>query len=124
MRILLVDDELEFVSTLAERLAMRGIDVEWANRPEDAVAKAKEKCFDIAVLDMKMPGLSGIGLKKILEHQCPATKYIFLTGHGSEEDFQAATSEGSSDYYLLKPVSIDQLLDRIQAASVDLWKED
>ena len=67
MRVLLVDDEAEFVTTLAERLTFRGFKVDYAIRALDALALAENNIYDLAVLDMKMPGTSGLELKGLLE---------------------------------------------------------
>lgn len=116
MKILLVDDEVDFVSTLAERLSLRGMEVDWASRPEDALERIETTCYDLAVLDVKMPRVNGIALKKILQEKCPDMRFIFLTGHGSEEAFRAGTSEAGADYYLLKPVRLEDLLAKIELA--------
>ena len=114
MRVILVDDEVEFVSALAERLSLRGIDADWISVPEEAIAKAEEECYDLAVLDMKMPRIGGIALKKRLHDQCPDMKFIFVTGHGSEQAFREGSME--ADYYLLKPVQIEKLMAKISEA--------
>lgn len=114
MKILLVDDEVDFVSTLAERLSLRGMEVDWTSRPEEALDKVENTCYDLAVLDVKMPRVNGIALKKILHEKCPDMKFIFLTGHGSEEAFYAGSTEAGADYYLLKPVRFEQLLAKIE----------
>ena len=116
MRILLVDDELEFVVTLAERLALRGIDADYTIQPEDAVEKAKATDYQLAVLDVKMPKVSGINLKKQLQKTTPEMKFIFLTGHGSEESYREGASEAGAEYYLLKPIQIEDLVDKIRTA--------
>lgn len=67
MKVLLVDDEVELISTLAERLSFRGIDVDYATTAESAIRLADEKSYDIAVLDVKMPRVRGFEIKKILE---------------------------------------------------------
>ncbi len=113
MKILLVDDEAEFVSALAERLSFRNIDADWVTRPEDAVPKVEETCYDVAVLDIKMPRVDGIELKKRLQAKCPDLKFIFFTGHGSEEVFKKGASEIGEDYYLLKPIKIDHLIAKL-----------
>jgi DNA-binding response OmpR family regulator len=113
MKILLVDDELEFVSTLAERLALRGIDVEWVNKPKEALNKATQNSYDLALLDVKMPGQSGFELKKELQEHCPDMKFIFLTGHGSKEAYQTGSEHAGEEYYLLKPIKIDDLMGKI-----------
>ena len=70
--------------------------------------------YDITVLDVKMPGTSGIALKKRLEKKAPGMKYIFITGHGSEADFQAGSAEAGREYYLIKPVSIEVLIEKME----------
>ena len=115
MKILLVDDEVEFVSALAERLSLRGIDVQWVSRPKEALAKVADESFDLAVLDVKMPGQSGFELKRQLQEKYPSMKFIFLTGHGSEEDYRAGTAQAGEEYYLLKPVKLEELMKKIAA---------
>ena len=110
MRVLLVDDEKELVTTLAERLSYRGIDAEWATSAEDALKLAETKTYDIALLDVKMPRISGLELKKRLQSKHTGMKFIFLTGHGSEDDFRAGTAETGAAYYLVKPVKIEVLV--------------
>ena len=114
MRVLLVDDETEFVTTLAERLSFRGMDVDYAIKATDALTLVENKVYDLAVLDMKMPGISGIELKGMLEKKCPAMKFIFLTGHGSEDDYMAGSLESSG--YLVKPINIDALMSKMNEA--------
>jgi DNA-binding response OmpR family regulator len=114
MRVLLVDDEAELVEALAERLSLRGIDADWAVTCKDALGKLDTKKYDVAVLDVKMPKLSGIVLKKEMEKKAPGMGFIFLTGHGSEADFRAGTAEAGADYYLVKPVGIDELLKKMK----------
>ena len=112
MRVLLVDDEEELVTALAERLAYRGIEADWATTGDRALEFAASRAYDIAVLDVKMPALSGIELKKKLETSRPDMKYIFLTGHGSEEDFRAGSIEASR--YLVKPLDIERLIEAMR----------
>lgn len=114
MKILLVDDEGKFVSALAERLSMRGIEAEWATSSEDALAMAEQEDFDLAVLDVKMPFMSGIELKRRLEKIKPGMKYIFVTGHGSEEDYEVGSKEAFS--YIIKPFNIEHLVEKIKQA--------
>ncbi len=113
MKILLVDDEVEFVSALAERLSLRGIDADWVSRPEDAIIRAEQCAYDLAILDVKMPRLSGIDLKVILQGKCPHMKFIFLTGHGSQEAYEAGAAAAGEGYYLMKPLSLADLMKKI-----------
>ena len=108
MKVLLVDDEEELVTTLAERLSFRGVDARWTTNGGDAVALTTREAFDVVVLDVKMPHLGGIELKKRLERIRPEMKFVFITGHGSEEDFRIGSAE--ADRYLAKPLDIEVLV--------------
>ncbi len=116
MRVLLVDDEKELVSTLAERLGFRGISADWASGAEDAIAKVETNSYDIAVLDVNMPEINGFELKQRLEKKAPNLKFIFMTGHGSEECYDIGCSETGEDYYLVKPVEINILVEKLNKA--------
>jgi len=109
MKILLVDDEKRFVMLLSKRLALRGIDADYANSGEEAVAKVTDHHYDVAVLDVKMPGIGGIALERKLRWLAPDMKTIFLTGHGSETDFESVSAE--SVHYLSKPIDVENLLE-------------
>ena len=113
MKVLLVDDEVEFVSTLAERLTLRGFDVDWVATIADAIKKTDHKSFDVAVLDLRMPKGSGLTLKNILHKKHPDMKFIFSTGYGSEEDFKIIANQIGEEYYLVKPLDIDVLIEKI-----------
>ena len=67
----------------------------------------------MAVLDVKIPRISGLALKKLLEEKDPRLKFIFLTGHGSEEDFVLGSAEAGAAYYLIKPVDLNLLIDKL-----------
>lgn len=108
MKILLVDDEKKFVMMLAKRFALRGIDVDYAFTGDEALTKARNNIYDVAILDVKMPGIGGIELERKLKALVPGMKSIFLTGHGSEADFTAGSEEAA--YYLAKPLKIEKLI--------------
>ena len=114
MKILLVDDEEELVSTLAERLSFRGIEADWATSAEDALKLSETETYDIALLDVKMPRISGLELKKKLEEKKPDMQFIFLTGHGSEEDFMRGIAESGVSCYLAKPINIETLVEKLK----------
>jgi two-component system, OmpR family, response regulator len=109
MKILLVDDEKKFAMMLSKRLALRGIEVDYVHTAEEAVAKVESTKYDVAILDVKMPGIGGIELERKLKAMVPEMKSIFLTGHGSEADFTAGSAEAA--YYLAKPMQIDKLIE-------------
>ena len=108
MKVLLVDDEKKFAMMLAKRLALRDIEVDFVFSGEEALVKAENSAYDVAVLDVKMPGLGGIELERLLRKLDPALKIIFLTGHGSKADFEAGSAEAA--YYLAKPIQIEELI--------------
>jgi DNA-binding response OmpR family regulator len=116
MKVLLVDDEKELVTTLAERLNLRGLEAQWATSAEEALIRLQSEAFDIAVLDVKMPKVDGLLLKKQMQERCPTMKFIFVTGHGSSQDFETGASEVGADYYLVKPLNIDDLIDKMKVA--------
>jgi DNA-binding response OmpR family regulator len=115
MRVLLVDDETELVSALGERLVIRGIDAEWVSTGAEALQRVARGPFDLAVLDMKMPGLSGLALKERLQAQDPRLKFLFLTGYGSEQVFEDIRRDHAGNVFLIKPVDIDELMGAMRA---------
>ena len=62
---------------------------------------------------VKLPSMNGLELKRLIEADCPWMKFIFLTGHGSEDDFHACSAESGRDYYLIKPVQIEVLMQKL-----------
>jgi DNA-binding response OmpR family regulator len=115
VKVLLVDDEVEFASTLTERLNLRGLETYCAFTAKDALELSKQHSFDLAVLDVKMPCISGLELAHRLGERHPKMKFIFLTGHTSEDDLEEGLRTGAP--YLLKPVNIDVLMNKIREAS-------
>ena len=109
MKILLVDDEKKFAVMLSKRLALRGMDVDVVFTGREALEKIENKRYDVAVLDVKMPGIGGIELKGKLREVDPELKIIFLTGHGSENDFKVGSAEAAC--YLAKPLNIETLIE-------------
>ena len=108
MKVLLVDDERKFATMLAKRLALRGIDIDPVFTGEDAIVKVESQRYDVAILDVKMPGIGGIELKRKLKELDPGIKIIFLTGHGSKTDFETGSAEAAC--YLGKPIQVDELI--------------
>lgn len=115
MKILLVDDEVELVSAMAERLSIRGMDVDWTDNGETALRMAAEEAYTVAVLDMKMPKYSGLELCGLLRERHPDMRFIFLSGHGSESDFKAGSAKAV--HYLIKPIQLEDLIAKIQEAA-------
>lgn len=113
MKVLLVDDEKEMVSALAERLSFRDVDAEYVTCGKDAIALLGDNHFDVLVLDVKMPGLSGLETMEEIQKIKPEAKIIFLTGHGSTSDRKACKEAGASSY-LMKPINIEVLIKEIK----------
>ncbi len=113
--VLLVDDEREFVSTLAERMEIRGIVPEVAFSGEQALEILENSVPDIMVLDLKMPGIDGLEVLRQVKKRHPQVQVIILTGHGSERDETAARRLGAFDH-LQKPVDINDLVRVMQQA--------
>lgn len=112
MKVLLVDDEQKFATMLAKRLALRGIQAEVFFSGEKALAAlSHKKGFDVALLDVKMPGIGGIELRRKLAEIDPQMKVVFLTGHGSDMDYTQGANESAE--YLPKPLRIDDLVNTL-----------
>jgi DNA-binding NtrC family response regulator len=116
LRILLVDDEEELVYTLADRLEFRGYHAMAALNGADAIKKANEGDFDVAVIDVKMPEINGIEVMKMIKKLHPKLNVILMTGHGSPEEGEQGMAEGAYDY-MVKPINIDILISKIKAAA-------
>ncbi|MBT8378210.1 MAG: response regulator [Ignavibacteria bacterium] len=115
IKILLVDDEKEFVETLSERIKMREHDSVVALDGEQALKKLEDEIPDVVVLDLKMPGIDGMEVLKRIRKAYPKVQVIMLTGHGSEKDEEEARKLGAFEY-LEKPVEIDKLMMKIKKA--------
>lgn len=116
IKVLLVDDEEELSLVMAERLQLRGFDAEGVTSGEEALERLLEKAFDVAVIDIKMPGIGGLDLMKEIQKKHPDTKVILFTGHGSGAEEEGQDIEGAVDY-LVKPVDIDDLTEKIRLAA-------
>ena len=114
IRLLLVDDEKQFVDTLAQRLAKRGFAPRVAYSGEEALNALREPT-DVLILDLRMAGMDGFEVLSTVTRHRPSVKVIILTGHGAEAEEQAAYRMGASNF-LRKPVDIDELLQSIHMA--------
>jgi DNA-binding response OmpR family regulator len=115
-KVLLVDDEEEFVRTLGERLEMRGIEPDTAFTGEAALKRISEEQPDIMVLDIKMPGIDGMEVLRRVRKAYPRIQVIMLTAHGTDKDKEEAERLGAFAY-LRKPVDLEQLTNTMRAAS-------
>ena len=117
IKILLVDDEKQFVDTLSERLAMRGFEARVAYDGPEAL-KAVEQPTDVIVLDLRMPGMDGFEVLRNVKKSNPQVQVIILTGHGGDAEEQTAYRMGAYNF-LRKPMDIDELLNSIRMAYRD-----
>ncbi len=114
-KVLLVDDEREFLETLSSRLEMRGLKVSAVTSGEQAIAEAKEQEYDAIVVDLSMPGIDGLETLKRIKADNPNAEIIMLTGHGSVASGVEAMKLGAGDF-LQKPVELSELMSKIGEA--------
>jgi two-component system, OmpR family, response regulator CpxR len=115
-RVLLVDDEREFVQTLSERLLMRDMGSAMAYDGESALEMVREEEPEVMILDLKMPGIDGIEVLRKVKETRPEIEVIILTGHGSEADREVCMDLGAFAY-LQKPVDIEILSEILRRAN-------
>jgi len=116
INILLVDDETDFVETLTKRFRIRKIQVASASNGPDALKLLEDQEFDVAILDVRMPGMDGMELLRAIRARHPLTEVIMLTGHASLETGMQGMNLGAYDY-VLKPADFDELLDKVRRAA-------
>jgi DNA-binding response OmpR family regulator len=114
MRVLIVDDEAELVSALAERLRLRGFEATGATSGDAALARLASAPCDVVLLDVKMPVLGGLDVLQRIRQDHPGLPVVLLTGHGSTHDADRGMQLGAADY-LMKPVSIEDLVRVLRA---------
>ncbi len=113
IKLLMVDDEKEFLETSARSLSRRDFEVHLAFDGTTALQMLKQDRYDVVVLDVKMPGLDGVEVFHRIQNQWPEIPVILLTGHGTISQAFQTSKEGIADY-LTKPCDIDELARRIK----------
>ncbi len=113
--VLLIDDEEDFVTTLAERLQLRGIAAQTATDGELGLRLIKNETFQVVILDVLMPDLGGLEVLKQIKAFNPHIPVILLTGHGDHQESSRGIQLGAFDY-LMKPFDIDELIKKIEEA--------
>jgi DNA-binding NtrC family response regulator len=114
-KVLLVDDEVEFASALAERLQLRKFYVKTAFNALEALASIHSDAPDVVILDLKMPGMDGIEILKTIKKIDQSIEVIMLTGHGDKESVQEGMESGAFEY-IMKPIDIEELISKINIA--------
>jgi len=116
VKVLLVDDEMEFVSTLTERLSLRGFDATMALSGEEALRRIASDPPQVVVLDTMMPGTKGLDVLKHIKRDYPQIQVILLTGNISTTDGAEGMRLGAFDY-LFKPLAIYELIETVKKAA-------
>ena len=114
-RLLIVDDEEQFVEALSERLSMRDYDVTTAQTGEDAIEKITNYNFDVVILDVRLPGIDGTDVLREIKSLKPLTEVVMLTGHGTVEMAIEGMKLGAFDI-LMKPCETEDLIAKIDKA--------
>ena len=123
IRLLIVDDEKDFVNILSKRIKRRHIEVTKAFSGAEAIQALRGQDFDVAILDLKMEDMDGIEVLKMLKIMDPRLAVIMLTGHGSAEAAEQGIKLGVFDY-LTKPCELEKLLEKIMAAYAHRMQEE
>jgi two-component system, OmpR family, response regulator CpxR len=114
-KVLLVDDERDFIETLSERLQIRDMSATVAFDAKSAMEIVARDEPDVMIIDLKMPGINGMELLQTIKQTRPNIEVIVLTGHGSRDDREQCMAMGAFTY-LQKPVDIDELGDVLKKA--------
>jgi DNA-binding NtrC family response regulator len=115
IKLLIVDDEVQFLESIAKRLELRGFDVEKAKNGDEAIEAARHGRFDLALVDLRMPGMDGQEVLEILKAEHKYLEVIILTGHGSIDSAVECTKLGAFGY-LSKPYELEHLLEVLKEA--------
>jgi DNA-binding NtrC family response regulator len=123
IRILVADDEIKFLNSLAKRLELRGFEVTKAENGREAIECAERGRFDLAMIDLKMPGANGKEVLEILKETNDYVEVIIMTGHGSAEAAAECMKLGAFSY-LPKPYELEKIMETLrQAYAARLKKE-
>jgi two-component system NtrC family response regulator len=115
IKLLVVDDEVKFLDSIARRLEMRDFDVTKATNGSQAIEQARQAKFDLALLDLKMPGVDGKQVLETLKREHKYIEVIILTGHGSLDSAVECTKLGAFGY-LPKPYELEKLIEILRRA--------
>ena len=115
IKLLLVDDEIDFLKAITERLALKDFDVIAASNGEEAIASAENDLFDVAIVDFQMPGMDGTQVLKTLKERHKYLEIIMLTGHATVDSAVECTKLGAFKY-LEKPYNFENLVEVIKEA--------
>lgn len=115
LNVLLVDDEKGYLNVLSNRMSRRSINATKAFNGTEAIQILRKNDFDVVVLDLKMEGMDGIEVLKVIKRMVPELPVIILTGHGSQTAAREGILFGAFDY-LTKPCELSELMEKIHEA--------
>ena len=111
-KILVVDDDENIVWAVNALLTMKGYEVDLSKTGADAISKSKDKLYDLAIIDIKLPDMDGIALLNIFKDGFPQMRKIIMTGHATKDNAINALNQGA-DFFLTKPVRLQEFMDVI-----------
>lgn len=114
-KVLLVDDEREFLEAMAERMRARGIEVTTTTSTQDALRKTEKENYDAIIMDLMMPEMQGMEALKALKKRKPELQIILLTGYATREKGDEALKHGAFDL-IEKPADLKLLTEKIKMA--------
>ncbi|MFW5489983.1 MAG: response regulator [Desulfovibrio sp.] len=114
-RVLLVDDEKDFLATLVKRLGRRQVGAEAVTSGEEGLAFLDKHEVDVVVLDVRMPGMDGLSVLREIKRRYPLVEVIMLSGHADAQTAVQGMEMGAFDY-LLKPTDIEEMVYKIEDA--------
>ena len=114
LSVLIIDDEESFASTLATRLELRGMEVRTAFSGKEGLAILESWSPRLLLLDMRMPEMSGIDVLRIVRARTPALPVLVITGHCSEQDYDAALALEVQGYHA-KPLDFEEVMKSIRS---------
>jgi len=114
-KVLIIDDEIEFASTLCQRLKLRGMAAVDVHSGTEGLVSLTKMNPGIVILDLKMPDMSGLDVLAKIKEYDPSIEVIMLTGHGSAGSGVEAQEKGAFDY-VMKPLDITELMNIIESA--------
>jgi len=116
-KILLVDDEKDFLEALSQRISIRGIDVSSTTSAKKAIKKIEAESYDAIILDLQMPEMDGLEVLKTIKKLKPELQIIVLTGHATVKKAIEAMKLGALDL-IEKPADLDTIMEKIKKAQI------